>query len=46
MAVAERVETIDKHLIDNRIGEISDPLVREQITIALQIQIGAYAEYN
>jgi len=46
MALAEQVETLDKSLLDNRIGEISDPLVMEQITIALQIQIGVFAEYN
>ena len=27
-------------------GEVLDDMVMEQITVALQIQIGAYAEYN
>lgn len=46
MALAEQVETLDKELLMWKIGEIIDKMVMEQITIALQIQIGAYAEYN
>ena len=46
MALAEQVETLDKKHLGNRIGEIRDEMVMEKITIALQIQIGAYAEYN
>lgn len=46
MALAEQVETIDKKKLNDKIGEIQDTLLMEQITIALQIQIGAYEEYN
>lgn len=46
MALAEQVETLDKNLLVKKIGEIVDDMVMEQITVALQIQIGAYAEYN
>ncbi len=46
MALAEQVETLDKNLLIKKIGEIVDDMVMEQITVALQIQIGAYAEYN
>ena len=46
MALAEQVETLDKTRLGERIGEVLDDVVMEQITVALQIQIGAYAEYN
>ena len=46
MALAEQVETLDKTRLGERIGEVLDEMVMEQITVALQIQIGAYAEYN
>jgi mRNA interferase MazF len=46
MALAEQVETLDKELLVNKVGEIVDDVVMEQITVALQIQIGAFAEYN
>ena len=46
MALAEQVETLDKTRLGERIGEVLDDMVMEQITVALQIQIGAYAEYN
>ena len=56
MALAEQVETLDKTRLGERIGEVLDHhlrngdyvvnMVMEQITVALQIQIGAYAEYN
>ena len=29
-----------------KIGEVLDDMIMDQITVALQIQIGAYAEYN
>ncbi|MFR8860915.1 MAG: type II toxin-antitoxin system PemK/MazF family toxin [Coprococcus eutactus] len=44
--LAEQVETLDKTRLGERIGEVLDDMVMEQITVALQIQIGAYAEYN
>ena len=46
MALAEQVETLDKTRLGDRIGEVLDEMVMEQITVALQIQIGAYEEYN
>ena len=44
--MAEQVETMDKKKLTEKIGEISDALLMDQITVALQIQIGAYEEYN
>ena len=46
MAMAEQVETLDKSCLGEKIGEILDDMVMEQLTVALQIQIGAFAEYN
>lgn len=46
MAMAEQVETLDKELLVEKVGEIADDMMMEQITVALQIQIGAFAEYN
>ncbi len=46
MALAEQVETLDKNQLLEKLGEVYDEMVMQQITIALQIQIGAYAEYN
>ena len=46
MALAEQVETLDKTRLGERIGEVLDDMVMAQITVALQIQIGAYEEYN
>lgn len=46
MALAEQVETLDKKYLGDKIGEITDDMVMEQITVALQIQIGVFSEYN
>lgn len=46
MALAEQVETLDKVRLGEKIGEIDDTALMSAITIALQIQIGAYDEYN
>lgn len=46
MALAEQVETLDKTRLGEKIGEVLDALLMEQITVALQIQIGVYDEYN
>lgn len=46
MALAEQVETLDKARLGEKIGEVIDEMVMNQVTVALQIQIGAYAEYN
>ena len=46
MALAEQVETLDKTKLGEKIGEITDSLLMDAITVALQIQIGVYAEYN
>lgn len=46
MALAEQVATVDKRCLQNRAGHVNDSEVMKKITEALQIQIGAYAEYN
>ncbi len=46
MALAEQVETLDKKCLGDKVGEISDEMIMEKLTVALQIQIGAYGEYN
>ena len=46
LALAEQVEALDKKCLGEKIGEISDDTVMEKLTVALQIQIGAYSEYN
>jgi len=46
MALAEQVETLDKRCLGDKIGEVVDEKVMEKLTVALQIQIGAYSEYN
>lgn len=46
MALAEQVETLDKKRLGGKIGEITDELTMTAVTVALQIQIGVYDEYN
>jgi len=46
MVLAEQVETVDKSRLLDKRGEILDEMLMEQVTMALQIQIGVYAEYN
>ncbi len=46
MALAEQVDIVDKIKVKDKIGEIQDNLLMEQITVALQIQIGVFEEYN
>lgn len=46
MALAEQVETLDKECLGEKIGEIKDNLIMDAVTVELQIQIGAYEEYN
>lgn len=46
MALAEQVETMDKSRLGEKVGEIEDVSVMNQLTTALQIQIGVYEEYN
>ena len=46
MALAEQVETLDKRCLGDKIVEVVDEEVMEKLTVALQIQIGAYSEYN
>ncbi len=46
MALAEQVETLDKKQIGNKVGEICDEKIMDRLTVALQIQIGAFGEYN
>lgn len=46
IALAEQVEALDKRCLGEKIGEITDEMIMEKLTVALQIQIGAYGEYN
>lgn len=46
MALAEQVESLDKSKLGDKIGTIQSDVIMEAITVALQIQIGAYEEYN
>lgn len=46
MVLAEQVEAIDKVKLLCKIGQITDNKVMEQITKAIQIQIGVFDEYN
>lgn len=46
MALAEQVETLDKAKMGEKIGKITDSVLMDAITVALQIQIGVYEEYN
>lgn len=41
VALAEQVTTIDKAQLQNRVGAVLDEQLMEQITHALQVQIGA-----
>ena len=46
MVLAEQVETLDKDRLGEKIGKIIDEETMNAITVALQIQIGAFQEYN
>lgn len=46
MALAEQLETLDKSCLKDKIGEISNDVIMEAITVAVLIQVGAYDEYN
>lgn len=46
LALAEQVETIDKKNLKELRGKIIDAEVMEQITKAIQIQIGVDEKYN
>lgn len=46
MALAEQVEAIDKNRLLGKKGFIINNAIMDNITRAIQIQIGAYAEYN
>lgn len=46
MALAEQLETVDRTSLREKIGEITNDVVMEAITVAVMIQIGAYDEYN
>lgn len=46
LALAEQVEAIDKKNLREKRGHISDGAVMEQITKALQIQLGVDDRYN
>lgn len=46
LALAEQVEAIDKTQLREHKGTVTDARIMEQITRALQIQIGAVEAYN
>lgn len=46
LALAEQVETIDKDNLLEKKGMITSESIMDKITMALQIQIGVYEEYN
>ena len=46
MALAEQVETIDKAQLRDKRGCIANKGIMDQITRALQVQIGAVERYN
>lgn len=46
LALAEQVETLDKTRLMDYKGEIASRKVMGQITTALQVQVGAFEEYN
>lgn len=46
MALAEQVETLDKSRLHRKIGEITNDVIMEAVTVAVMIQVGVYEEYN
>lgn len=46
VALAEQVEAIDKECLREKKGAIQSSEIMEQITRAIQIQIGVFEEYN
>ena len=46
IALAEQITAIDKDMLEDKTGEIFDELAMEQLTTAIQIQVGCYDEYN
>lgn len=46
LALAEQVEAIDKDSLLEKKGMIISEAIMDKITIAFQIQIGVYEEYN
>lgn len=46
IALAEQVEAIDKTRLISKMGFILDMEIMEEITHAIQIQIGVFKEYN
>lgn len=46
VALAEQIETMDKTRLKRRIGEITDDVILEAITVAVMVQVGVYDEYN
>lgn len=46
IALAEQIESLDKNCLLEKKGTIKSNLVMEKITKAIQIQIGAFEEYN
>lgn len=46
IALAEQIESLDKNKLLEKKGAIADEAVMEEITKAIQVQIGVYEEYN
>ncbi len=46
MALGEQVMPLDKKNLEQYAGRVTDKNIMEQITAAVQIQIGVFAEYN
>ena len=46
LALAEQVEAIDKKNLRENLGQITDVVIMERITQAIQIQIGVDDRYN
>ncbi|WP_044477001.1 type II toxin-antitoxin system PemK/MazF family toxin [Oceanobacillus massiliensis] len=46
IALAEQVEAIDKERLIKKKGRVTSKVIMAKITMALQIQIGVYEEFN
>lgn len=46
MALGEQVMPLDKRELAEYVGEVTDESVMDQITVAVQIQIGVFSKYN
>ena len=46
IALAEQITNLDKDKLERKVGEIADEMTMDQLTTAIQIQLGFYDEYN